>query len=60
MAFDIPHLALLGGDYDLVVGGYPETDRLVGFSVAQEPGGEGVVDLRGVWSVHPELTEVAS
>jgi hypothetical protein len=60
MAFDIPHLALLGGDYDLVVGGYPETDRLVGFSVAQEPGGEGVVDLRGVWSVHPEVTEVAS
>ena len=60
MAFDIPRLALLGGDYDLVVGGYPETDRLIGFSVAREPGVEGVVDLRGSWSAHPELARVAS
>ena len=59
MVFEIPRLALLGGDYDLVVGGYPEIDRLTGFSVAEEPDAEGVVDLRGRWSVQ-ELIEVAS
>ncbi|HEV3229052.1 MAG TPA: ABC transporter ATP-binding protein [Solirubrobacteraceae bacterium] len=60
MMFEVPRLALLGGDYDLVVGGYPEIDRLIGFSVAQEPGAEGVVDLRGTWTVQHELTGVAS
>jgi ABC-type polysaccharide/polyol phosphate transport system ATPase subunit len=59
LVFEIPRLALLGGDYDLVVGGYPEIDRLIGFSVAEEPDAEGVVDLRGSWSVQ-ELIEVAS
>lgn len=44
LVFEIERLALLGGDYDLVVG-----DRVVRFSVADEPGGEGVVDLRGAW-----------
>jgi ABC-type polysaccharide/polyol phosphate transport system ATPase subunit len=44
VVFEVERLALLGGDYDLVVG-----DRVVRFSVADEPGGEGVVDLRGMW-----------
>ncbi len=44
VVFEVERLALLGGDYDLVVG-----DRVVRFSVADEPGGEGVVDLRGTW-----------
>ncbi|MDX6671158.1 MAG: lipopolysaccharide transport system ATP-binding protein [Solirubrobacteraceae bacterium] len=44
LVFEIERLALLGGDYDLVLG-----DRVVRFSVADEPGGEGVADLRGTW-----------
>jgi hypothetical protein len=46
LEFAVERLALLGGDYDLVAG-----DRVVGFSVTDEPGGEGVVDLRGTWRV---------
>jgi ABC-type polysaccharide/polyol phosphate transport system ATPase subunit len=46
LEFEVERLALLGGDYDLVAG-----DRVVRFSVADEPGGEGVVDLRGTWRV---------
>jgi ABC-type polysaccharide/polyol phosphate transport system ATPase subunit len=46
LEFAVERLALLGGDYDLVAG-----DRVVRFSVADEPGGEGVVDLRGTWRV---------
>ena len=45
MTFDVPALHLLGGDYDLTV-----ADRMVGFSVADTPGAEGIVDLRGTWS----------
>ena len=48
VAFEIPDLALLGGDYDLQLGA-PSLDRTVRFSVASEPGPEGVVDLRGSW-----------
>jgi ABC-type polysaccharide/polyol phosphate transport system ATPase subunit len=48
VAFEIPDLALLGGDYDVVLGA-PSPDRTVRFSVASEPGPEGVVDLRGSW-----------
>jgi hypothetical protein len=48
VAFEIPDLALLGGDYDLLLGA-PSPDRTVRFSVASEPGPEGVVDLRGSW-----------
>jgi ABC-type polysaccharide/polyol phosphate transport system ATPase subunit len=44
LVFEVERLALLGGDYDVVVG-----DRVVGLSVVDEPGGEGVVDLRGTW-----------
>lgn len=57
MAFEIPRLALLGGDYDLVASLHeaddpdPGIDRLVGFGVAHEPYASGVADLRGSWSV---------
>jgi len=54
LAFEIGDLRLLGGDYDIVVGAGErdqpvELDRAVRFSVAREPGPEGVVDLRGSW-----------
>ncbi len=55
LTFEIPRLALLGGDYDLVVAvqepGDPDPgiDRLVGLSVAETPDAEGVADLRGTW-----------
>ena len=57
LALEIPRLALLGGDYDLVVSAQersdpdPGIDRLASFSVADEPGAEGVADLRGSWRV---------
>jgi hypothetical protein len=54
VVFEVERLALLGGDYDLVVG-----DRVVRFSVADEPGAAGVVDLRGAWRA-AEPAEVAS
>jgi ABC-type polysaccharide/polyol phosphate transport system ATPase subunit len=58
LVFDIERLALLGGDYDLSVAAFDGPadlagggfDRTVRFSVAREPGGEGVADLRGSWS----------
>jgi ABC-type polysaccharide/polyol phosphate transport system ATPase subunit len=55
LVFEVPSLALLGGDYDLSLSaaegsaGAP-LDRTTRFSVAHEPGAEGVVDLRGTWS----------
>jgi ABC-type polysaccharide/polyol phosphate transport system ATPase subunit len=59
-AFDIPRLNLLGGDYDLAVAASdqdaPEVmDRLARFSVAATSDGEGVVDLRGEWTVRTEV-----
>jgi ABC-type polysaccharide/polyol phosphate transport system ATPase subunit len=57
LAFEIPRLALLGGDYDLVLSAGAagnaagdRFDRVVGFSVASEPDVRGVADLRGSWS----------
>jgi ABC-type polysaccharide/polyol phosphate transport system ATPase subunit len=56
LRFDIPRLALLGGDYDLAAGfAAPEADpehydRVQRFAVLREEGGEGLVDLRGSWS----------
>jgi len=52
--FEVSDLALLGGDYDLVVGaGEPGASavplRSVRFAVAQVEEAEGVVDLRGSW-----------
>jgi ABC-type polysaccharide/polyol phosphate transport system ATPase subunit len=60
VTFDIPRLALLGGDYDLGVAASdqdaPEVmDRLARFSVAATSDGEGVVDLRGEWTVRTEV-----
>jgi len=55
-SFQIPHVALLGGDYDLAVGALDQDappgallDRVARFSVAQVTGGEGIADLRGEW-----------
>jgi hypothetical protein len=54
LVYEVDRLPLLGGDYDLTLsatdgpfGG--SVDRTVHFSVAREPGDEGVVDLRGTW-----------
>jgi ABC-type polysaccharide/polyol phosphate transport system ATPase subunit len=54
MVFEIPSLALLGGDYDLALGAAPELeeltpDRTVRFSVISDSGAQGVVDLGGSW-----------
>jgi ABC-type polysaccharide/polyol phosphate transport system ATPase subunit len=60
VTFDIPRLALLGGDYDLGVAASDQDapqvmDRLARFSVAATSDGEGVVDLRGEWTVRTEV-----
>ena len=54
LVFEVPSLALLGGDYDVSLaagdrGVDAAIDRTVRFSVAAEPGAEGIVDLRGSW-----------
>ena len=51
VAFDVPALALLGGDYDLVLGAgtEPGADRTVRFSVVSESAAQGLVDLGGSW-----------
>lgn len=61
VSFDIPRLALLGGDYDLAVAASDQDapqvmDRLARFAVAATGDGEGVVDLRGEWTVRTEVT----
>jgi ABC-type polysaccharide/polyol phosphate transport system ATPase subunit len=60
VTLDIPRLALLGGDYDLAVAASDQDaprvmDRLARFSVAATSDGEGVVDLRGEWTVRTEV-----
>jgi ABC-type polysaccharide/polyol phosphate transport system ATPase subunit len=60
VSFDIARLALLGGDYDLAVAASDQDapqvmDRLARFSVAATSDGEGVVDLRGEWTVRTEV-----
>ena len=60
VTFDIPRLALLGGDYDLAVAASDQDapqvmDRLARFAVAATSDGEGVVDLRGEWIVRTEV-----
>jgi hypothetical protein len=54
MAFEIPDLALLGGDYDVALGAAgdgeePTLERTLRFSVARTDGAQGLVDLRGSW-----------
>jgi ABC-2 type transport system ATP-binding protein len=58
VSFEVPRLVLLGGDYDVAVGGYDQDapaitplDRVARFSVADTLEGEGVADLRGSWTV---------
>jgi ABC-type polysaccharide/polyol phosphate transport system ATPase subunit len=60
VSFDIPRLNLLGGDYDLAVAASGQDaprvmDRLARFSIAATSDGEGVVDLRGEWTVRTEV-----
>jgi ABC-type polysaccharide/polyol phosphate transport system ATPase subunit len=56
LVFEIPSLALLGGDYDIALGIHepgdtaPGIDRLLSFSVAGADDVEGVADLRGSWT----------
>jgi ABC-type polysaccharide/polyol phosphate transport system ATPase subunit len=56
LVFEIPSLALLGGDYDIALGIHepadtaPGIDRLLSFSVAAAEDVEGVADLRGTWT----------
>jgi ABC-type polysaccharide/polyol phosphate transport system ATPase subunit len=54
LAFEVPDLALLGGDYDVALGVGHEAsavlaNRTLRFSVPREGGAEGIVDLRGSW-----------
>ncbi len=54
VAFEIPELPLLGGDYDISLGAAAEGEpltlaRTARFSVPHEPGADGVLDLRGRW-----------
>jgi lipopolysaccharide transport system ATP-binding protein len=58
LTFEVPHLALLGGDYDLAVGVHEHDapvgrmlDRVARFSVPETLEGEGIADLRGTWTV---------
>jgi lipopolysaccharide transport system ATP-binding protein len=65
LSFEIPRLALLGGDYDLAVGVHepgvpvPGVDRLLSFSVAGPDDAEGVVDLRGTWLFAGDAVEAS-
>jgi ABC-type polysaccharide/polyol phosphate transport system ATPase subunit len=64
LAFEIPALNLLGGDYDLALGAGHGSEaalieRTVRFSIAREPNGdEGIVALRGEWRAMPAEREV--
>jgi ABC-type polysaccharide/polyol phosphate transport system ATPase subunit len=60
VTFDIPRLNLLGGDYDVAVAASDQDaprvmDRLARFAVAATSDGEGLVDLRGEWTVRAEV-----
>jgi ABC-type polysaccharide/polyol phosphate transport system ATPase subunit len=64
LIFKIPHLSLLGGDYDIPLGIHepgdtaPGIDRLLTFSVAGTDGAEGIADLRGTWTFSGAPVEV--
>jgi ABC-type polysaccharide/polyol phosphate transport system ATPase subunit len=51
LAYEIPSLPLLAGDYDLALGAGPELQRSTRFSVTSEHAEAGVIDLRGSWRV---------
>ncbi|HEY1592846.1 MAG TPA: ABC transporter ATP-binding protein [Solirubrobacteraceae bacterium] len=63
LAFEIPSLNLLGGDYDLALGAGHRSEaalieRTIRFSVAREPGDEGIVALGGEWRSMPAKREL--
>ena len=67
LSFDIPRMALLGGDYDVAVGVADHDappggvlDRVARFSVPVTLEGEGIADLRGTWTVAGRTHEVVS
>ncbi|MEA2167042.1 MAG: lipopolysaccharide transport system ATP-binding protein, partial [Solirubrobacteraceae bacterium] len=47
--FDIPHLHLLGGDYELTVTLNGSGPRPVTMAIADSPEAIGIADLRGTW-----------
>jgi hypothetical protein len=54
VAFKVPAVRLLGGDYDLALGAAaadeePVMERTVRFSVVSDSEAEGLVDLGGRW-----------
>jgi ABC-type polysaccharide/polyol phosphate transport system ATPase subunit len=64
LAFEVADLALLGGDYDLVIGASApdesaQPERTLRFSVARSPDAEGVVDLRGAWRAVAPVEELS-
>jgi hypothetical protein len=64
LAFEVGELALLGGDYDLVLGAAApdepaQPERTLRFSVARSPDAEGVVDLRGAWRAAAPVEELS-
>ena len=61
VSFEVPRLALLGGEYDVAVGAYGQDapgsgmlDRIASFAVMPTLEGEGLVDLRGSWTIAGE------
>jgi ABC-type polysaccharide/polyol phosphate transport system ATPase subunit len=63
LAFEAEDLALLSGDYDLLIGaagddGEAAFERTTRFAVAREPGNEGLIDLRGSWRSLARVQEV--
>ncbi len=64
LSFEIPRVALLGGDYDVAVGVNDHDapvgsmlDRVARFTVPQTLEGEGIADLRGSWTVSGSAQE---
>jgi ABC-type polysaccharide/polyol phosphate transport system ATPase subunit len=66
LQFEIPRLALLGGDYDIPIGIHepgdtaPGIDRLLSFSVTSSEDGAGIADLRGTWTLSGALIPEAT
>jgi ABC-type polysaccharide/polyol phosphate transport system ATPase subunit len=67
LSFEIPRVALLGGDYDVAVGVHDHDapagamlDRVARFSVPGTLEGEGIADLRGTWTVTGGVQEAVS
>ena len=64
LRFEVPSLALLGGDYDVAVGAQAQDapgaellDRVARFSVSSVLDGEGIADLRGRWTGASDRSE---